>query len=152
MLYFFRRYSDRTVTATSEQHPAEFRTALGEWITRNDIHSFEYAERIAGEATRNAQLDGSSDRFIATDSGTNCWPRYDVIKAPAVGDVVSKGFNGDYYFVGTIIKIGKNDKQITVQTDTGAIETFRRRKLTGAWTDGTFALIPGRHEARNPHF
>jgi hypothetical protein len=66
----------------------------------------------------------------------------------AIGDVVSMGFNGDMYPVGTVSTISKTGKKVI--TSTGRI----------AWRDhngfykisGTFALIHGVHNKLNPHF
>jgi hypothetical protein len=87
--------------------------------------------------------------YIATDAGGYCSPRYDVIKAPQHLAPVSYCFNGDYYPCGHIKSISKTMKKIT--TTTG--KTFYRRKNTGCWlANGTWSMVEGHIEARNPMF
>lgn len=57
------------------------------------------------------------DSYVAIDNGPWHYPRYDVIRRPYVGDLVSKSFNGDSYPRGTIVKI--SDSLRRVETDTG---------------------------------
>lgn len=87
--------------------------------------------------------------YIATDSGPNCHPRFNVVHAPRIGDEVSKSFNGDYYPCGVIIKISKSLKR--VETSTGNV--FYRRKNTGTWlNDRTWHMFHGHSNKKNPHF
>ncbi len=89
------------------------------------------------------------NRYIATDAGPNVAPRYDVQHLPQVGDVVSYTFNGDYYPAGTITSISKTKKKIT----TSEGRDFYRRRESGSWVNnGTWSLIPGNHNRRNPEF
>jgi hypothetical protein len=119
----------------------------GGWLNRNDIDSFMFAGAIADAASK------FSDKvFLAEDSGPNVSPRYDVIEAPKVGDDVSKGFNGDFYPVGKIIKIGKDYKRIYVEGERGPM-VFYRKKLSGAWLyRGMWSLVPGVRNEWNPEF
>lgn len=76
---------------------------------------------------------------------------YVVTMLPQVGDPVSKAFNGDSYPCGSIAKISKTKAKIT--TTTG--DTFSRVgpnswKIGGK--HGTFSLVSGHHDERNPHF
>lgn len=116
-----------------------------QWFSRWQMDSFETAERVAASASK-----ATGRLHIAIDNTTSVSPRYDVIEAPKVGDEVSYGFNGDSYPDGTIVKIGKNLKIIT--TSTG--HRYYRRKLMGRWvqTGGTWSLIQGHHNERNPSF
>lgn len=115
------------------------------WLNRNDIESFEFAQRLAASASKLGKRD-----YLATDEGTCCSPRYDVIEAPMVGDEVSYGFNGDYYPDGKITKVSESYNTIT--TSTGS--TYRRRGDTGCWKKpgGTWSLVRGHVNERNPSF
>jgi hypothetical protein len=116
------------------------------WLNRNDIDSFMLAQVIADAAT-----EFSGQRYIATDAGGFTSSRYDAKLAPAVGDEVSMGFNGDYYPVGKIIAIGKELKQIKVDGHLGVI-TFRRLRISGSWQHKGFSLVPGVISKWNPEF
>lgn len=86
--------------------------------------------------------------FLPVDKGDSTNHRFDIIKAPRVGDEVSMGFNGDYYPVGKIESISASMKLIIAGG-----KRFYRRKQTAAWLHGkTFALIPGHYNERNPSF
>jgi len=128
------------VSATTE-FPADYTSHEN----RNDWKSMERAEEVA------AQLNAAAGfrRYIATDAGGNVYPRYDVIVCPAIGDEVSKTFNGDYYPEGTIAKISASLKRI--ETTTGAV--FTRKRATGQWIQHrTWALVAGVHNDMNPSF
>ena len=114
------------------------------WVSRNDFKTFEQAQEVAEAASRFEGVD-----YIATDAGAYCSPRYDVIKAPQHLAPVSYCFNGDYYPCGHIKTISKTMKKIT--TTTG--KTFYRRRNTGCWlANGTWSMVEGHIEARNPMF
>ena len=70
------------------------------WMNRNDITSFEQAKTLASQLTLK-----TNRLFLAADAGESTSPRYDVFKAPVIGDEVSKSFNGDSYPEGMITKI-----------------------------------------------
>lgn len=111
---------------------------------RHDWESFEQVQELARRITA---LTG--DSFVGTDDGVCVSPRYDIIKMPKIGDKVSYGFNGDFYPDGEVIRITKN---LMITTSTG--NTYRRRGLTGRWVQpgGTWTLVQGHHDERNPHF
>ena len=90
----------------------------------------------------------SGEAYVATDAGGQCSPRYDVIRAPAIGDEVSYGFNGDCYPCGTVVKVSKSLKR--VETSEGKV--FNRSKNTGRWFQHGWALVNGHHYEQNPHF
>lgn len=123
------------------------------WLNRNDIECFEMAGDMAKSASKNL-----GKVYLAIDSGPNVSPRYDVFEAPKVGDDVSKAFNGDYYPVGKVVKIGKDYKRIYVSDaspSAGACkapEVFVRRKLSGAFVNKGWSLVPGVRNERNPSF
>lgn len=110
--------------------------------TRNNWRTFEAAQEVAA-------LLGPG--FIATDAGSHVSPRYDVQQLPKIGDVVSYGFNGDYYPCGTVTKISAGPNFRRIQTSDGKV--FYRVKQTGCWKNaGTWSLVSGYHNERNPSF
>jgi hypothetical protein len=112
--------------------------------SRNDWKTFAAAEEIARGLT-----ETTCKLYIATDAGSSTSPRYDVIKAPAVGDEVSYSFNSDTYPCGTITRISKTMKRVS--TTSGRV--FYRRDLTGSWINaGIWSLVQGHITTRNPHF
>ena len=117
------------------------------WITRNDIKTFEQAEDIAAQASAYLQ-DGL---FLAVDQGRGHYPRFDVVRAPKVGAPVSYGFNGDYYPDGYIVKVGGTNCS-RVYTDTGSV--YNRFRKSSAWIKrgGTWSLVEGHRNERNPSF
>jgi len=120
-----------------------------EWINRNDFHAFEFAATLAAMCNARAIGAGTTDRYMATDAGEHTSPRYDVIRVPQVGAAVSRHFNGDSYPAGTIAKISKSLRVITTTDGT----TFYRRARTAAWVNaGTWAMISGHRNDRNPSF
>ncbi len=115
---------------------------------RGNLKTLEEAEAVAKGLNANIE-----DRFfIATDSGAGCSHRFDVIEPPKLGDSCSKGFNGDYYPVGEVIRISPTYTRVTTRDAKGDVHIFTRRRLTGVWSDGTFALVRGVRDERNPSF
>lgn len=114
------------------------------WQSRWDWNSFEQVEQIANQLSKPTEK-----QYLATDAGDGCFPRFDIIEAPAVGDPVSYGFNGDYYPDGYIAKISK---KYMITTTNGT--TYRRRGNSGSWKKpgGTWSLVAGHIEEQNPHF
>lgn len=111
---------------------------------RIDWKGMEEVEALAAQAS---ELTG--DLYIGVDSGNGVYPRFDIIKAPAIGDDVSYGFNGDYYPCGKIEAISASLRRI--QTSDGS--TFYRRKQSAAWVkDGIWSMVPGVIDRRNPSF
>ena len=91
--------------------------------------------------------------YIVADSGPNVWPRYDVIRAPAIGDIVSKAFNGDSYPCGTVTAIGKGLKRITATDSDGSRTLFYKQGDRAQWlNNGTWSLRAGAHYSQNPSF
>jgi hypothetical protein len=115
----------------------------GKWINRNNLYTFDFAVLIAEQAT---ELTGDLHLAIYRES---VLPHCDIIRSPKVGDPVSYAFNGDSYPCGEIVKISRSLKVVT--TSTG--RKFYRRKESGAWINaGTWTLVHGHVETRNPHF
>lgn len=114
------------------------------WMTSRDFDSFESAKKIAGYLSF---MTGAT--YLPADEGESISPRYRVIKAPALGEDVSKSFNGDSYPCGKIVKITP-----TWQVTTSDGSKFRRFKETGGWREAGrgFWMVAGIHDERNPHF
>jgi len=117
----------------------------GTRIFAHDIVSFEEATRLAESATKAMGVP-----FLPCDHGEWRHPRYAVISAPRMGDPVSYAFNGDYYPAGHITKM--SDSFYRLQTSTG--DVFYRSKHTAGWKKkgGTWWMVAGHHNERNPHF
>lgn len=130
-------YTDGKLTTVSTDYSADA-------INRNDILSIAHAEKIAADAT---SLTGNL--HIGVDRGNSMWPRFDVIEAPRVGSEVSKAFNGDYYPAGTIVQVSKSLRRVLTSNGT----VFYRRGQSGTWLNGgTWAMVPGTINERNPSF
>lgn len=111
----------------------------------NDWTSFAEVIDIAAQLT-----SATGELYIPVDAGPHTSHRYDVVRAPKVGDEVSYSFNGDTYPCGTITKIGGSNHRIVYTSDG---KKFMRRKLSGSWiNNGTWALVHGHITERNPHF
>ena len=118
------------------------------WLNRWDIDSFMLAQVLADSAS---ELLGV--KYLASDSGPNVSPRYDVIEAPKLGDDASRAFNGDYYPVGKIVSISQSMRLIVARDERGLERKFYRRKLSGAWVNkGMWSLVPGVRSEWNPEF
>jgi hypothetical protein len=118
------------------------------WLCRSDKEVRE-GGLVKCQEIAKAATEFSGDLHIATDSGPGCWPRFDVIRAPKVGDLVSYAFNGDSYPDGKIAKISDSLKVVT--TDTGS--RYYRRRTSGAWIkDGTWSMTQGHTYKQNPEF
>lgn len=149
---YFHIDSGFNVTAIADKCPAEAngnpiawwpKNESG-WATRHDFKTIEIAEQIAAATSK---FTGRT--YIATDAGEGCYPRFDVIEAPSVGDEVSYAFNGDYYPCGTIVSISKSMKLIT--TSTG--RKFYRSRQSGSWLNGgMWSLVSGHISRMNPEF
>lgn len=108
------------------------------------LTAWEIVSRIAESATK---LTGK--RYIPIDQGMWCSPRFDVIRLIEIGDPVSYTFNGDSYPDGHVVAISASLKVIT----TSSGRKYYRRRATGSWIkDGTWSLISGHHDERNPCF
>ena len=115
-------------------------------VSRCDFKTAEQAQAIAQAAT-----DFSGDLYIASDRGANWSPRHEVVKAPKIGDAVSYYSNGDSYPDGTITHITKGTLRV-IKTSTGS--TYYRQGGRASWlkAGGTWSLIEGHHNKRNPSF
>jgi hypothetical protein len=133
---------------------------LGPWYegrptdyeNRNNWQTFEHAQEVAAAL---------GEGYVATDSGPNVSPRYDVIDLPKVGADVSYAFNGDYYPCGKVksISAGPGFRRIVAGPDfSGKDREFWRRchdglPTGGAWiSERTWSLVPGHISKTNPEF
>jgi len=111
---------------------------------RNDWKTLEAAQEVA---------EALGPAYVATDAGAHVSPRYDVVALPKVGDAVSYAFNGDSYPCGHVTKVSPAPHRRIEVLDGTTKRVFYRRKLSGSWVNaGTWSLIPGHHEKRNPSF
>ena len=150
MLYFLMN-NGKVVHVTSES-PYTGTPKLKEFpgITYDEVadrwdwKSLDEVKSLAQQAT---ELTG--EVHLGVDHGDGVSPRFDVIAAPKIGNKVSKGFNGDYYPCGEIVKITPSWQ---VTTSTG--EKFRRVKESGGWrqTGRSSWMVDGHIDERNPHF
>lgn len=111
------------------------------WIDRNDFFGLAQAGAIAKSASKNL-----GKVYLACDKGPYVSPRYDVIEAPAVGDEVSWGFNGDAYPLGKIKSISDGHRRIVVKShDCSPDKVFSRsnKGLGSGWVNKGWSLIPG---------
>jgi hypothetical protein len=141
-MLFLKLNSQGEVTEVS----SDIRTCVrSDWQSRWDWKDFATVERLAASATK-----ATGRLHIGFDNGPCVSPRYDVMEAPNVGDKVSYAFNGDSYPDGEIVHITPGTLRI-IKTSTG--NTYYRRKQSGSWkqTGGTWSLIQGHHNERNPH-
>ena len=109
---------------------------------RSDWKSWHAATCVA----ESASLLGKT-KYIPVDNGEFCYPRYDVIEAPNLGDEVSYSFNGDTLPCGTIVKISDSLRRVV----TSGGKVFYRKRETALWMSGSWSLVCGHVEERNPH-
>lgn len=114
------------------------------WQSRWDWPDFATVERLAKYVTA---MTGKT--YLPVDNGPHHSPRFDLVDAPQVGDEVSYGFNGDYYPDGTVEKVSP-----TFQITTSTGRKYRRKGVTSGWmaAGGTWGLVKGHIDERNPHF
>lgn len=143
MLYFV--YSKTGITEVTSDHTKAHSIKGSKLvITRSDIKSIGQANAIALQATA-LKLE----QYVAADRGPNVWPRFDVIRAPKVGDKVSYGIGGDAYEDGFIVKV--SDSLRRVESSNGTV--YWRRKQSDTWRSGSRYMILGAHVNRlDPHF
>jgi len=117
--------------------------SLPQYESRWDWKTFEAAQEVAAAL---------GPDYIATDAGTHVSPRFDVQKLPKIGEDVSCAFNGDYYPCGKIVSISKS-LRVIVAEEQGHKRAFYRVRNTGSWrNNGTWFLVSGHINKRNPEF
>lgn len=169
MLYFAlgaKRKKDLAAIATCDTaYAAESREAAlakaeaagakySRWICRGtgDIPNWPAACELAA-LLGVTPGEGQETTWLEVDSGPNVSPRYDVMIAPKVGDVVSYGFNGDYYPAGSITKVSDSKRRVEATGEDGRVRVFWRLRNTAVWKfDSTWSMCGGRHDERNPSF
>lgn len=112
-----------------------------------DIANYSHAEHLANRAT---EITGEKYLPVSRESTL---PKCSIVRAPKVGDVVSRQYNGDANYVGVVVSISSTFKKVTVETDEGYYVSFYRVKNTGAWRESKspFYMVKGVVNARNPH-
>ena len=124
---------------------------LEETYTRTDLiwqNRWDWTTKAAVDHLAEQITEYADELFIGIDGGTSVSPRFDIVRAPKVGDEVSMGFNGDCYPQGKIKAISASLKVITL--DNG--KRFYRRKETAKWVyERTWVLVQGTKDERNPH-
>lgn len=110
-------------------------------------HDLKFYTDAAQAANRLCSATGED--WLACDRGRNVSPRYGVVRAPKIGDEVSYAFNGDSYPCGKVVKVSASFRR--VETDSG--EIFWRRRESASWIyNGTWSLVRGHVNKRNPEF
>ena len=113
-------------------------------MCRHDWKSYEEAREVAEKV-----FCAEKELYIGIDNGELIYPRYDIVKAPVIGDEVSYAFNGDYHPDGVIVSVSASLR--VVETDSG--NRYYRKRLTGKWLlNKTWSLVAGHHNERNPSF
>lgn len=108
--------------------------------------SREHAERVAKAAEEFLGIPFlvSVDTYVS-----NPLERYDVFKAPSLGEQISTGFNGDYRPCGIIQSISKDFREI--RSSEGMV--FRRKAESESWvSQGIWYMVKGHRNEDNPHF
>jgi hypothetical protein len=138
-----------TAAPATPEDVAELRLALSEKAGAR-MHRAHYGVSTFEAAVALAELLGAP--YTAADHGPHTHPRYTVFVMPHVGDAVSYSFNGDSYPDGEIVKVGTGPKAVIV-TSTGS-RYYRNGPHAPSWTKqgGTWSLISGHHNERNPSF
>lgn len=142
---FYIKFNGGLPCRISEEYPKD--RAVGRengWISSRDFETKKDADTVATYLT-----SMTGDIYLGVDEGPGVSPRYRVIKAPKIGDEVSRSFNGDTYPSGKIVKITPTWQ---VTTDEG--RKFLRYKETGGWREAGrgFWMVRGHIYEQNPHF
>lgn len=99
----------------------------------------EYAEKTTKE---------TGELYIMTHVPSYVCKKWQVTRAPHVGDFVSYSFNGDSYPDSEIVKVSKSLKVVTTKSG----KKYYRFRDSSSWrNNGTWWLVQGFHEERNPH-
>lgn len=150
----------RAVSSGSDEgrDPDIYRKAESRW----DWKSYERVVEVAAKLNTDAEAVGALTEqghvsvYLPVDHGDHTSPRFDIIEAPDLGAYASKSFNGDSYPIGPIVKIGKNYSRIYVARESNPddILVFYRKKQRASWilSGGTWGLIQGKRNERNPSF
>ena len=145
MLYIIRL--DGKIVHVTESYKEAINLSYSKSVTIEDRHDWKNFEEVSKIAVELSVLKNTE--HLAVDQGDWISPRFNVIKAPKIGDKVSQCFNGDSYPEGEIVKVTPSWQ---VTTSTG--KKFRRVKKSSTWlrAGGTFAMIIGHYDERNPSF
>jgi len=145
MLYFI--YTQEQLTSVTDDFKAS-QTAAAAGLTVVNLHDLSTLSDAADVAAAAGALTGET--YLPIDGGSGVSPRFDVIRAPHVGDKVSYAYNGDYYPCGTVTAISPTLRKVT--TSTGRV-FYRTRAQAGAWRSrGMWSLVHGHVSRLNPEF
>lgn len=149
-MIYFKQAPTGEIVDFSFTIPADYSDP--QWRTIHDFTTLDKANEVKTQIAELAIRNNSpiaGKTLLATDDGEWVYPRFGIVVAPSVGDPVSYGFNGDVYPDGEIARITPTFSQIV--TTTG--HRYYRRGKTAAWVRyGTWSLIAGHHNERNPSF
>lgn len=141
---FKEAWSEEIRAKMSDPNDSEaLRAEMAQFISFHDCRDAQTGEAVV------AQLNEEAGFEKYAVSVNNYYPEHSIFELPQVGDKVSYGFNGDYYPCGKIKSISASKKLVT--TDTGA--KFYRKQKTASWVkNGTWSMVAGHIDERNPHF
>lgn len=150
-------------TSLRDAYEAGYNSVVNTGLTDDQRKRLGGVETIQGAEYRAELLSAEFDKPVwAVDRGSNVRPRFATIEGFKIGDYVSKGYNGDIYPVGRIIGMSglghpvTGFRIITVQTPDMREIKFWRRRTSDSWkegnADGTFGLVKGVRDQRNPSF
>ena len=125
-----------------------------EVVFDNVIRQCDFETFVQAEAAAKKLTEVMGRLYIPTTNGEEGRrARYEVVEVPAVGDEVSRGFNGDYYPCGKIVRVTKA-LTVIAEDENGFQSRFRRVKQTGSWKleNMPYYLVFGRVDERSPHF
>lgn len=140
----------REIPWTGTPALAVIKNAKGENVdydNAKDFHNYKSFAEVQELAIWATEYTGKT--YLACNDGSY----FEVIEAPQVGDEVSRGFNGDYYYVGKIVRITPN-WMVVAEDEDGRQTKFNRRKNSASWKPigGYGSMVGGRVERLNPEF
>ena len=119
------------------------RAEMAQFISFHDCRDAQTGEAVVAQLNEEAGFE----KYAVSERGG--YPKYSIFELPQVGDPISYGFNGDYYPCGEIKSISATKKLIV--STTGA--KFYRRNNSASWVkNGTWSMVAGHIDERNPHF
>jgi hypothetical protein len=132
MATYFKLNDDGAVIDIRSERPREPGWLKPRWITK-----FDEIKRLAEAATKFA-----GRTYVPVDHGNCRSPRYDVVRAPAVGDPVSYHNGVDTYPDGYVAHVTAETLRV-VKTTTG--RTYYRTLDGGSWLNagGRRLLVDG---------
>lgn len=143
MFYFWTNPQGYISNVSTTPPPPDKAKEGWSYQCRVDWANREQAEFVAKEI--NEIYGFQTPRYYVVDYGPNCSPRWDVVRDFQVDEFVSRGFNGDYYPEGVVVK----KTRTSFTTSTGL--TFRKNRAGFYLYDRMWAAVHGHKNERNPH-